>query len=230
MQAVQSGLKRQWGIDMELWEVMENSADALKKAGMIALTREVSMWTVDNFTIQLPEYAHKPQWAVYLTNPWPYPKVEVQDIWQPSQVFWRTDELEETVSGADETTKLNAIPQIKGPYIDFEWECPYMRFNQTGFNVAVMYTALSLDEDGIPVIPEDALDMCIQYCNWIYQRPRYVLGKVPKHVMDDVEEWKRRSFAQAESKRMFTDLSQNAMNRMFDVMASADRKKFNIDA
>jgi hypothetical protein len=230
MRTVQSALKRQWGVDMELWEVIENSAQALKLAGMIALDREVAIWTVDNFTIKLPEHAYQPRWAVYLTNPWPYPRVEVQDIWQPSQVFWRTDEVEETVGSTDETTELNHIPQIKGPYIDYVWECPYMKFNQTDFNVAVMYTSLSLDEDGIPKVPEEAVDLCVQYNNWIYQRPRYIMGKMPKHVMDDIEEWKRRAFAQGKTKRMFNELSQNAMNRMFDVMASADRKKFNIDA
>lgn len=93
-----------------------------------------------------------------------------------------------------------------------------------------MYTRLSLDDEGIPVIPEEAVDLCIQYNNWIYHRPRYVMGKIPKHIMDDIEEWKRRAFAQAESRRMYNELSQNAMNRLFDVMASADRKKFNIDA
>lgn len=227
--AVASQLQSRFHVDMELWDVLSNSAYALEELGMLVLDRVVERYTVSNYVVQLPAAARKPFWCVYLTPTIFSPnQIEIQEVYQPVQLIFKADEPQ-TV--ADESKLVaNYIGKIKGPWVDFSWECPYLKFNETDFDIAVMYSKLAFDDDGYPYVPEAAMEALVQYCHMIYQQPLYVLGRLSPQVWQSIERWVQQAFARATQKQIFYGLSRNELSHILDVMSSFDRKQYGIDA
>jgi hypothetical protein len=229
VKSVASRLLSDFGIDMELHEVVQNCAHALGELGMIALDRQLSYHLVDNFLVQMPPSTCKIQWCISLSPTFLTPnRIGIQDIWQPPQIVFHSSEPETTEE--EVIFKDNYINLVKGPFVDFSWECPYVKFNETKIRVAIMATSLSLDDEKYPKIPEAAVEACTQWCHMVYQRPLFVLGKVAPVVWGEIGKWVQQSFARAAQKQIMYGLSRNELDKMLNVMSSFDRKRFNIDA
>jgi len=118
----------------------------------------------------------------------------------------------------------------KGPWVDFEWDCPFVRFNFTDFEVSLEYTELATDGDGYPLIPEEALDACVYYNVYTFAEPGLLAGQIPDYVFARVEEWKNRHVNQAKNRKAFNELSRNEHSKIFDIFTSMNRKSTNIDS
>jgi hypothetical protein len=125
--------------------------------------------------------------------------------------------------------KLNVPGMPKGNWVDFTWDCPYVRFNFTDFAVALEYTSIATDDEGVPIVPEEALNACVYYNIYTYAQPGFLTGRVPQYVLKEVEQWKNQHINQAKTRKAFNELSRNEHSKLFDIFTSMDRKRTNID-
>jgi hypothetical protein len=230
VQAVASRLKDQFDVDMNIELVIAHSAQVLKNMGMIALQREVIVANVKNFCVNLPARVRKIRAAIQLTDSLVSSVgVFVQDIYFPPQTIWvSNDEDISTIS--NDTVRSNYVPQVRGPYIPFVWDCPYVRFNETDMEVAFITTSIKTDKAGWPMIPEEAFEACIYYCLYVYYQPLYLIDRVSESKMQRITEWKNQKMRFAETSLMLSELSQNEMDDVFNTLTSFDRKKFGINS
>ena len=229
---VVSTLKDEFNIDMEIYQVARHSAKALELMGMIAMRKEVARGLVENHCIKLPPEVVKISSVICTSKPidtsWTY---EIQDIWHPPQIVFRSDETDSTL---DETTTpdvaSNYIPSQHYGYIDYVWDCPYLKFNDTDIEVMVEYSTMSLDENGYPKIPETAIDGCVHWAVFKHMQPLFMMGKVQPMVFAEVTRWKNQKMNQSRTATMMRGLNNNTRNRILNILTSFDRKRVNIDA
>jgi hypothetical protein len=238
MQAVASAIERKFHIQLDIYDIIETTAEVLKKMGMIALSKSTDMYLVQNFCVKLPPTVSSIK-SVTQMDPYNYPTdIVIQDIYHPpSLTLERSNEvlgIEDTVENNGEVVDGgvmdNYLGQTKGVYTDFVWDCPYVKLNYTDYWIAVEYVKLSEDENGLPVIPEEALNACVYYNVYTYMEPVYLTGKVPDYVFARLEKWKDKHINQAKNDMMFGRLSANEQDKIFDIFASFDRKRTNIDS
>jgi len=196
VRAIASRLKSQFKVDMDIFDVVQGCADALKKMGYIALQRS----------------------GMTITT---------QDIYFPPQLIFTYDESDDDFEKI-KLLKDNYIPQFKGPYIDYVWDCPYVKFNETDVNVAVEVTEIKLDSEKFPMIPEPAFYGCLYYCLYIYYQPLFLLKQTDPNTMMMIEQWKERNIAQSNHGMMMESLTANERDNLFNIMTSMDRKTFGL--
>lgn len=234
IQAVVSRIKSKFGIEMDIYDVFLNSLEVLKQMKMYALDYEIITGSVRNFTFKLQDNAVKINWIIYLENLYNSNlKLEIQDIWLPPQVVFRShNETEETTYYplAPTEWQLNTDLDVKGPYIDYKWDCPFLKFDVNEINIACKYSKIRLDKDGFVAIPEQALEACVYYSVYSHMEPAFLVGKVPPAIFMEVKQWMKDHRATAQHRKMVDDFSQNEVNKVLDVMSSFDRKRFGIDA
>lgn len=227
VRAVASRLKSQFKVDMDIFDVVQSSADALKKMGLIALSRSVYFANVSNFCVNLPGSIWKVRGVIRLDGvPDNMPSITLTDVFFPPQVVFVMEEPAGSI-GKPVVFEANYVPQFKGPYIDYVWDCPCLKFNETDVPVAIETTGIKLDDEGFPMIPEEAMLACIYYSLYTYYQPLFLLGQVPMNVWKEVEAWKERNIAQANASIMFSALTANEKDNLFNIMTSMDRKSFN---
>lgn len=229
VQAVANQLADQFGIEMNLDQIVRHSAQCLKNMGMIALQREVIVAEIENFQINLPGRVRKVRATFRLDDsPLIHPAIAIQDIRDsfPIQSFWVSDA--EATPITNDNIRNNYVPQLKGPYINHVWECPYLRFNETDIKVGIIATSIKADKNGWPMIPEEAQEACTYYCLYVYHQPLFLIGKIDGQRMGAITEWKNQKMRFAETQLMLTELSQGEMDGVFDAMTSFDRKQFGI--
>lgn len=229
VRAVASRLKSQFNIDMEIDLVVQACSDALRKMGMIALSRKVIVAKVDNFCVNLPPDVWKVRGVVRLDAPDVFQRITLQNIHDqfPPQIVF-VDQENNPNDTSPVLLKSNYVPQIKGPYINFVWTCPYVKFNETNINVGIEVTGLSIDEEGFPNIPEPAYFGCLYYALFVYYQPMFLAGQIDPNRFAQIEEWKDRNVGQANSKMMLESLNSNERDSLFNIMTSFDRKRFGI--
>lgn len=231
VQAVASRLKDQFNVDMNLDQVVMHCAQVLKNMGMIALQREVIVATVKNFQVNLPARVRKIRAAIQLTDFFVSSVgVYVQDMYHPPQTIWVSGEEDLSTLHNDEVFRSNYVPHVRGPYVPFVWDCPWVKFNQTDMEVAFITTSTKTDKAGWPMLPEEAFEACVYYCLYVYYQPMFLLGKIDGGRMGAITEWKNQKMRFAEASLMLSELSQNEIDEYFDILTSFDRKKFGIAA
>lgn len=228
VRAVASRLKSQFKVDMDIFDIVQASADALKKMGYIALQRTLYRAMVTNYAVNMPGTVWKVRGVIRLDEPVLDSGITVvqEDIYFPPQVIFTYDEAadEEEVN----LIKSNYVPQFKGPYIDHVWDCPCLKFNETDLEVGVEVTEIKTDKEGFPMIPEPAFFGCLYYALFVYYQPLVLLKQVDLNTMQMVEQWKERNIAQANSSMMMEALTANERDALFDIMTSMDRKQFRL--
>jgi len=223
---VASYVKDQFKIEMDISDVIRNCAEALRLLGVFATGRELMFTTVKDFCVKTSG-VKKIMSVTRLDNTiFSTIKVELQDIYFPPQIVFQMPEEE-----ADETGTIkykdNYIPAPKGPWIDFVWDCPHVRFNETDLDVAIETISIRKDKEGYPEIPDGAFYACAYYCAFSFQMPLFLLGKVPPVVFGKLEEMKERKFGQARAQLFIDDYSRNEADNLMNIMASMDRKGYN---
>lgn len=229
VRSVASRLKSQFKIDMDIFDVVQACTDALKKMGSIGLARSIYLAKVSNFCVHLPG-VWKVRGVVRLDGiAEPPVTIDVQDIYFPEQLVFT---VEETQASTQEAIlfKANVVPQLKGPYIGYTWDCPHIRFNETDIPVAIEATNVILDEEKFPKIPEERFYGCLYYALFVYYQPLFLLGQVSPQVMAQVEKWKNDNIAQANASALMAALTTNERDELMNIATSFDRKRFDIPA
>ena len=229
VRAVASRLKSQFKVDMDIYDTVMACSDALKKMGYIALQRSCYQATVSNFAINLPGTVWKVRGVIRLDSPMIDIGINVvpTDIYFPHQVLFVMDEPLDTPNDVI-LLKGNYVPQFKGPYIDYVWDCPCLKFNETDVPVGIEVTEIKTDKEGFPMIPEPAFFGCLYYALFVYYQPMVLLGQVPVQMMQMVEEWKNRNMAQANQGMTMEALNAGERDHLFNIMTSMDRKHFGL--
>ena len=231
--AIASELKDRFSIEEDIYVINKWVAKALEKMHMIALRRKVDRVIVpESECITIEGGVHKLEGVYYVAQATAAdtPNTFAQEVWQPPQTFWIDDNLQPdgTFAGNSPITGVaNALL-----YLDYEWDCPKLTFpaGSAGREVYYEYTCIPTDEEGYPMLPEDAFDGCLYYVLWIIQQPLYLLGKVNENMMQRIEGWKTRHIQQSKTQLMMKTLSANKRDEILNVMSSMDRKRVNIDA
>lgn len=227
VRSVASRLKSLFKIDMDIFDVVQGCADALKLLKMIALERSIYQCKIDNFCVNLPGTVWKVRGVVRLDQvDQPPVTIDVQDIFFPPQIIFTQTETDLTKEGPI-LFKANYVPQFKGPYIDFVWDCPLLKFNETDVEIAVEVTGLKVDEEKFPMIPEESFYACLYYCLYVFYQPLFLLKQIDLQTMQQVEAWKDAKFRQAHASNMIEGLNTNERDHLFNIMTSMDRKAFN---
>lgn len=229
VRAVASRLKSQFKVDMDIFDIIQACSDALKKMGYIALSRSCYQARVENFNVNLPGSVWKVRGVIRLDeNPLNNDITVVpEDIYFPPQLVFSYDEPSESPDDVI-LLKGNHVPQFKGPYVSYIWDCPCLKFNETDFEIAVEVTEIKTDEEGFPMIPEPAFFGCLYYSLYVYYQPLVLLGQVDGNVMQLVEQWKERNIAQSNQSMIMDALTANERDNLFDIMTSMDRKQFGL--
>lgn len=221
---VASYIKDQFKIEMEFYDIIRNCAEALKLLKMYAIGHEVTFTTITDFCVKLPT-AYDVRAVIRLEAPSLTTHISLQEIAFPPQVVFEMPE--EPTSLETVTYKNNYVPDLRGPYIDFVWQCPNLKFNEDKVWVAIEYLSVKKDSEGFPMIPEVCFYACAYYCLYAYQLPELILGKIQPAVFSKIEELKNIKFGQARADKNLQALTNNEADKLFNVMVSMDRKAFN---
>jgi len=236
VEAVATEIKRKFRMELDIHTIIANCADLLGKIGMAALVKKTEVYLVDNYCVKLDPSTYKVD-SVTQIEPYTYPTdIIEQDIYFPPQIVPENpviisseEDLVEN-NGESKGIKTNYLGQIKGTYTDFVWDCPYVKLNYTDYLVAIRSIQVSKTSEGLPLIPEEALNACVYYNVYLEMEPALIAGKIPDYTFARVEDWKNKHINQAKNKRMFKRMNKNEMDKLFDIMSSMDRKHVNIDS
>jgi hypothetical protein len=213
---------------MDIFDAVMGCSDVLKKMGAIALERSIYAAVINNFAITMPGNIWRVRGVVRLdVIPEPPITITVDDIYFPPQVVF-VSPVEETNQSEPILFEANYVPQFKGPYIDYIWNCPTLKFNETDVPVAIECTGIKVDKENFPMIPETAQLACVYYCLFIYYQPLFLLKQIDINMMREIERWKDQHIAQANQSMMMESLSTNERDNLFDIMTSMDRKAFGL--
>jgi len=228
VRAIASRLKSQFKIEMDIFDIVQACADALKKMGYIALQRSIYQAKIDNYSINMPGNVWKVRGVVRLDTPLVKAGMTIvtDDIYFPPQLIFTYNET--APADSENPIKDNYIPQFKGPYIDFVWDCPCVKFNETDVQVAIEVTEIKLDKEGFPMIPEPAFYGCLYYALYVYYQPLFLLKQTDPATMQMVEQWKERNIAQSNHSMMMESLTTNERDNLFNILSSMDRKVFTL--
>lgn len=237
VEEVASQIVDDFGIEMDIYMVMQNSMQCLNNMGMMVNKKCAVMGVAEDQQLRMPVGAYDIK-AVFSPNalchvPGNSVTLTIQDIWFPSaKIFVPVPNTDTNTQSAELTAvQLNYIPYITGPQIDFEWEPPFLKFNETAPEVIAIYSSIKVEEkSGLPAIPRAALEACVNYCIWKHYRPLFYTKKIDGQVYAEIKSEKRRFMAKAETKHMLSKLNQNEMSKVFDIMSSFNRKRTNIDS
>lgn len=242
--SIVSRAKDQFAIELDPWQVIENSARALDLMHMLKLETAVLEAEIDeNFCVKMPNEAIDIKWVIDLNLTLPTNiRAEFHDrVYQQPQIFWRSfdsntpfdyeDSQATTLpKGMSERQKAIIYDQQKGPYLPYKWECPNLLFNVSGLPIAVKYNYVPRDKEGFPIIPEEAFEGCLYYCLYVYMQPLFLLGKIQGPIFQQVQMWKDQKINQSKQKKGMADLSQNEMDKVLNALSTFDRKRVNLDS
>lgn len=237
VEAIASRLVDQFGVEMNIYQVSENCMEALNLMGMLKLSKRAIAGCIKDQQFRMPVDCVDVKAVYGLPNPRKLGSVTltIQDIAFPPQVFFLpVPNSEEDMLETKELTDsvLNYIPHFTGPYVDFNWDPPFLKFNECdGMHVVAVYNRIPINRSTLLCeIPQDAFAGCLNYCLYVYFQPLFLTGKIPKYVFDEVKDWKRIKMGQSITAVMMSKLSQNEMSKVHSVMSSFDRKRTNIDS
>lgn len=229
IQEIHSHLIDDWQMDENIYWIKKQAIRALEKMGLLLIDRAVVVATVQDFTVELDPIYFRPLSLIRLdSGTLMNINITYSDLYFPPQeifIFPSPGDIVET-----QLLEANVIPDIKGPYLDFNWDFPYLRVNIDNIAVAAEVLKLRVDEAGYPLIPRIALDGIVAWCVYVYYRPMFLAGKIDGQRMQFLEETKNRYINQAKSTSYLQGLSRNQWDNILDVITSYDRKHFNINS
>ena len=232
VKAVAARLREKWGVEMDLWVVASNVKRLMKDERVIPLTKQLVVKTVDNFNVNLGNDIFKIFGVVQLDAPPVLTSgtIRIGDIIFPQQTVWASDDSNATEITSEELEALNVLPYFRGPYIPYEYEAPYLRFNTDQMEVAILYSAIATDDNDMVYIPEDMVEALADYCAEVALKPQFYLGKVPLAVYKQVQEEANQAFGNGKWNMLMRGLSQNHINELLDIMTSMDRKTYGVNS
>lgn len=231
VKAVAETLRRKWGVEMDLWQVASNCKQVMRDERVIPLIKKLQIETVEDFTVALGNDVFKILAVIELDSPpvLTTGSIVIGDILFPPQTVWVGWEPASTLT-SEELNELNALPYFRGPYVDYSWEPPNLRFNLDKMEVGILFSAVPTDDDGFVLIPEDMVDALANYCAEIHLKPLFILGKVQMGIYQQVQLETERAFGSGRWNMMMNNLSQNETDKLLSIMTSMDRKAPNINA
>lgn len=221
---VASYVKDHFKIEMDIYDVVRNCAEALKLLKMYALGEELTFTTIKDFCVKLPG-VYDVRSVIRLEAPALTTTIVLQDIAFPPQIVFEMPQEEDEMVTI--TYKDNYIPQLKGPYMDFVWNCPHLEFNEDKVWIAIHTLAIKKDAEGYPMVPEITFYACAYYCMYSYHWPLFLLGKVEPFVWNEIKLQKDIKFGQARADKTLQALNNNQADKLFNIMVSMDRKAYN---
>lgn len=237
VEAIASKLVDRFNVEMDIYQVSENSMEALNLMGMLKLGKKAIGGQVRDQQLRMPVDCYEIE-AVYrmpnpretLTNS---VTLTIQEIMFPPQKIFvpvpNSDSEIQTIAFPDQI--LNYLPHVVGPYIDFTWDPPFIKLNEVEPQIIVFYNRIPIDPDsGLAEIPDQAFDGCVNYCLYTWYQPLFLTGKVPEYVFNKVEKWKNAKINQSKTSLMMSKLSQNEMSKVHNIMSSFDRKRTRLDS
>lgn len=217
-----------YGLSIDIWDVVKLSASCMKRIGVFATQRKLIGTMVKNFKVHLPCDAYLARGCVRIPAEMQSTKITIVDgIQQPPQIVF-VQPVQEPFTNNVEFLKPNYIDQIRGQYIDFDYEHPILKFNETNVNVVIEYSGIVVDENDIPMIPESCWEACMMYCVFTRTQAQYRLNQVPRNIVKDFEEWKNIAIVQARAKATMQALTSNEKDKLLNIMVSMDRKAYNL--
>lgn len=228
--SIADNIKDRFQIEPDLYILVKHAADALKHTGNGILERKLEEFYVKNYQVELPCDVI---WVASVVKGIPEDAYNYEDgITQPS-FFLSSDSS--ASENRDENLiptslyinyKRNYIPQQKGQWVEYVWRDPFLMFNQSEFYVHVEYIKTATDEEGYPLIPETAEEACMYNYLYYHYFPQFISGKMNINIWKEIEEMRRRKLAQAINLK---GLSRNELSKIFDSIATFDRKNYNKD-
>lgn len=237
VEAIASKLVDKFQVEMDVFQVSENSMEALNLMGMLKLSRKAVVGRAANQQLRMPVDCLDVKQVIRIPDtrggaPSPV-SLTIQDLAFPPQKIWvpvpNSDSTVQEIT-LDEQT-LNYIARMAGPYIDYTWNRPFLEFNEEEPVVAVVYTRIPVNaETGLCEIPEQAFDGCVNYCLYVWYQPLFLQGKVAPYIWAELKEWKRTKMGQSVNAYAMSRLSSNQMSKVHSIMSSFDRKRTRLDS
>lgn len=237
VEAIASKLVDQFGVEMDIYQVSENCMEALNLMGMLRLSKKAIVGLAVNQQLRMPPDCvdvkavyRSPSSQLLISHG---VTLTIQDIAHPPQNIWvpvpNSDATVQEIT-LDEQL-LNYISRMAGPYIDFEWNPPFIELNEEQPNIIVVYSRIPVDPStGLCQIPEEAFRGCLNHCLYVYFQPLFLQGKVAPYVWQEIKEWRQRKMAQSKNAYMMSRLSDNEMSKVHNIMSSFDRKRTRLDS
>jgi len=230
VKAVASYVKDIFNVEMEISNVIRLCSEALRLLKVYALGNYVVVDTISDFKVKIQNAGGiaKIQAVIRLDcEEVTSVHMEVQEIIHPPQIVFEVPDFNTVTLPAE--FALNYINQIKGPYMDFTWDNPFLNFNEDNIKIAAMVVSIKKDNEGLPMIPEAAFYACCHFCLYKEMYPKMLLGKVNPNAFAFVVQDKDRKFGQARADLLIEAMNQNEVDKLFNIMTSMDRKAHNID-
>jgi hypothetical protein len=125
---------------------------------------------------------------------------------------------------------LNDVQEVikgyRGRFIDYIWEGQFLRFNCDNVEVDIIYQGIYIDKDEFMMVDEECLLAICYYINYLELSAGMMNNeKVSQISLQIAEKEKERHIGQA---RASGGWSANAGDKIFDALASHNRKKFGV--
>lgn len=237
VEAIASRMVDRFGVEMDIYQVSENCMETLNDMGMLVIGKKGIAGRASDQMLRLPVDCFEPLAVYRMPNTWENLTnsltITIQDIVFPVQKIFvpvpNSDSDIQLVDLPDQV--LHYLPHLTGPYIDYTWEPPFLKFNEVEPGIIAIFSTIPVDKDtGLAKIPFHAFKACLYNCLYIYYQPLFLQGKVAEYVWREIAEWRRRTYGQAEKKVGMQKLSQNEMSKVHNVMSSFDRKRYRLDS
>ena len=230
VKAVAALARDKWGIEMDHWTIASNCKRVMKDERVVPLLKKLSVHTVADFNVNLGNDINKILAVILLDQPrlLTTGTIRLGEIEFPEQIFWVSDDSNQEIT-SDELTQLNALPYFRGPYVDYVWDKPHMKFNFNDIVVGIVYSCIATDENNLVLIPDEMVDALANYVAEVHLKPLFLLGKVPMGIYKEVQNEVNESFGNGRWNMLMNDLSQNELNSVMNTMTSMDRKAYNVN-
>jgi hypothetical protein len=154
-----------------------------------------------NYGLDLPTFVESSEEVTYYR-----PEQMVNQI---NNVYSISDELKNNYIGYQ--GKLNVPYTQKGNYLSF---------NQDGI-YSILYKAAQLDDEDNMMFPEDSLLAIVYYAKWITEQAKPTMGNT-------IQYWLQMKDKYISMARNGGGLSDNALDKIMNIMTSHNRKRFGV--
>ncbi len=242
VKAIPMTYKQLFRRDLDLYDAIAYAQMAVRKTGNLTLKDKGVILEVSNYMIAVPCDIHR---ILAIANPTPLNNYSYGRDVASGNIFLQNGALfnetsptspESVVTPSNPSFPVgvsyliddanNYVRNYRGSLIDFVWEGNYLKFNNTGMRVEIIYQGVYTDCDGIFMIQESDLLAICYYINYIDLSARFYNGEgVNPNAIAMAKEEMSKHFGQSSIGDGFTA---NEMDKIFNTLTSHNRKKFNV--
>lgn len=219
--AIVNRLQDRYHVETDIYKAGDDCAQALLDLKRTPKVRKIALATIQEYVVKLPA-CHEIM-AVLDPNS---PDLSTRGIAFPGAGVhpWiiSEDEYMGTTTNYLSVEDIQVIGKMRGPYMSYDADLPYLRFNENGRDVIIIYNGLAMEPNGLPSIPEECYDYCVHYLLREEYRQRFVMRQATLGELAEVEKWTKASARRVAK----IPTSKNVHNEIFDVLTSFDRKSF----